>query len=191
MQPPAGKRAVPLLLLLLLAGSLPSRDVWAAPEGMLQLPSFEALARKATQTVSVTLDSNLLGLAAGFLDSSQPEDAAVREIITGLKGIYVRSYTFAQDFPYPRAEVDTIRKQLSAPGWQQLVSVRGGQPQADVDIYILADHAKANGLVIIASQPREFTVVNIVGSIDLQKLHHLEGKFGVPKLPAGATSPSQ
>jgi len=44
------------------------------------------------------------------------------------------------------------------------------------------DQGNANGLVIIASEPREFTVVNIVGSIDLQKLHKLEGKFGIPKL---------
>jgi hypothetical protein len=33
------------------------------------------------------------------------------------------------------------------------------------------------------SEPREFTVVNIVGSIDLEKLRRLEGKFGVPKIP--------
>jgi hypothetical protein len=175
---------------LLLAGTLLARGGMAAPEGMLQLPSFEALARKATQTVNVTLDSNLLGVAAGFLDSSQPEDAAVRDVIAGLKGIYVRSYTFDKDFPYPRAEVDSIRKQLSAPGWQQLVSVHGGQPPADVDIYLSVDHAKANGLAIIATQPRQFTVVNIVGSIDLQKLHHLEGKFGVPKLPPGGAPPA-
>jgi hypothetical protein len=38
------------------------------------------------------------------------------------------------------------------------------------------------GLAIIASEPREFTIVNIVGNIDLADLHNLEGKFGVPEL---------
>ncbi len=38
------------------------------------------------------------------------------------------------------------------------------------------------GLAIIATEPRQFTVVNIVGSIDLDKLHKLEGRFGIPKL---------
>jgi hypothetical protein len=38
------------------------------------------------------------------------------------------------------------------------------------------------GLAIIAAEPREFTIVNIVGSIDLEDLHKLEGKFGVPNL---------
>jgi hypothetical protein len=44
------------------------------------------------------------------------------------------------------------------------------------------DANKANGLAIISSEPREFTIVNIVGSIDLQKLHRLEGQLGIPKL---------
>jgi hypothetical protein len=35
---------------------------------------------------------------------------------------------------------------------------------------------------IIASEPREFTIVNIVGSIDLEQLHDLEGKFSIPNL---------
>jgi len=35
---------------------------------------------------------------------------------------------------------------------------------------------------LIASEPRQFTIVNIVGAIDLDKLHKLEGQFGVPKL---------
>ena len=58
----------------------------------------------------------------------------------------------------------------------------------------------ALGLAIIASEPREFVIVNIVGSIDLEKLHELEGKFGVPELqieaddkvpPAKTTAPKK
>ena len=75
-----------------------------------------------------------------------------------------------------------LRKQLSAPVWQRLVGVRSGKKQANVDIYMSVNQNNVNGLVIIASEPREFTVVNIVGSIDLQKLRRLEGKFGIPKL---------
>jgi hypothetical protein len=51
-----------------------------------------------------------------------------------------------------------------------------------VDIYVCTDRGIAQGLAIIASEPREFTVVNIVGAIDLAKLHQLEGKFGIPKI---------
>jgi hypothetical protein len=154
----------------------------AAPDVQLKMPNFDSLAAKASDSVSITLDSALLGIAAGFLDSSKPEDAAAKELIGGLKGIYVRSYTFDKDFAFPTADVDLVRRQLSPPLWQRLVAVRSHKEQSNVDIYMSVDQGKANGLVIIASEPHEFTVVNIVGSIDLQKLHKLEGKFGIPKL---------
>jgi hypothetical protein len=154
----------------------------SAPDVQLNMPNFDSLAAKSSDSVSITLDSALLGIAAGFLDSSKPEDAAAKELIGGLKGIYVKSYTFDKDFAYPSAQVESIRGQLAPPFWQRLVGVRSHKEQANVDIYMAVDRGKANGLVIIASEPREFTIVNIVGSIDLQKLHQLEGKFGIPKL---------
>lgn len=168
---------------LLPVALLLARAVVAAPEVPLKMPSFDALASKATQSVNVTLDSRLLGIAAGFLDPSKPEDADARALIEGLKGIYVRSYEFDGDFTYPSAEVDSLRRQLSSGGWQQIVSVHGRKDPDNVDIYMSLDGGKANGLLIIASEPREFTVVNIVGSIDLQKLQRLQGRFGIPKLP--------
>lgn len=154
----------------------------AAPAAPLALPNFDGLAAKATESVNISLDTALLGLAAGFLDSSNPDDAATKELIGGLKGIYVRSYTFGEDFAYPAAQVDLVRKQLAAPGWQRLVEVNSSKDRTHVDIYVSVDRGAANGLAIITSEPREFTIVNIVGSIDLAKLHRLEGKFGIPKL---------
>ena len=109
-------------------------------------------------------------------------DALTKAKPAGIKGIYVRSYKFDADFAYPKTDVDMVRKQLSAPGWQRLVEVRSRKEQQNVDIYILVEQEKANGLAIIASQPREFTIVNIVGSIDMRKLHQIEGQFGIPKL---------
>ena len=154
----------------------------AAPDVRVKMPNFESMAEKASDSVNITLDSALLSIAAGFLDSSKPEDAAAKELIAGLKGIYVKSYTFDKDYAYPSADVDMLKKQLSAPLWQRLVGVRSRKEQANVDIYMAIDQGSANGLVIIASEPRQFTIVNIVGSIDLQKLHRLEGKFGIPRL---------
>ena len=155
---------------LILLGALSLCTSATAAEGQLKLPEFGGLADKASEVVTITLDP------------AKPEDAAVREAIVGIKGIYVRSYKFDEDFAYPRADVDSVRKQLTAPGWQRLVEVRSRKQQQNVDIYILVEQERANGLAIIASQPREFTIVNIVGSIDMRKLHELEGQFGIPKL---------
>lgn len=171
-------RILPMLVLALTA---PLANA-ASPEPKLLLPNFDALSAKASESVTITLDSALLGMAAKFLDPTDPEDAAVKEVLTGLQGIYVKSYTFEDDFAYPKADIDRVRKQLSLPGWNRLVEVRSRKEQADVDIYISLSGNRALGLAIIATEPREFTIVNIVGSVDLDKLHQLEGKFGVPKL---------
>jgi hypothetical protein len=181
----AWRGALYLIALLSLLGS----PAVAAPPGSLKLPEFDSLTDKAIDSVSINLDTSLLGMAAGFLDEHKPEDAAVKELIAGLKGIYVKSYTFDKDFAYPETDVDSVRKQLAAPGWQQLVKVRSGKEHAKVDIYVCVDQGRANGLAIISSEPREFTIVNIVGSIDLQKLHQLEGRFGIPKLQLDGKQP--
>ena len=168
---------------LVVLNGLAAAPAGAAPPGPLKLPAFESLGRKARQSVSVTLDSNLLGLAAGFLDPAKPDEAAAQEIIRGIQGIYVRSYSFDEAFAYPLTDVDAVRRQLTAPGWQHIVEVRGSAEQPNVDVYLSVEQGRANGLALITSQAREFTIVNIVGSIDLQKLRRLEGKFGIPKLP--------
>jgi Domain of unknown function (DUF4252) len=166
------------LWLILLLPSL----AWTAPNPRLLLPEFSALAQKATESVTITLDPSLLAMAGRFLDSNDPQDAATKEVLKGLQGIYVRSYTFDQDAAYRESDIDAVRNQLSAPGWNRLLETRSRKSHADVDIFIMTDKNQAIGLAIIASEPRQFTIVNIVGAIDLEKLHKLEGQFGVPKL---------
>jgi hypothetical protein len=161
----------------------------APPSARLLLPDFSALGSTATDSVAITLDAPLLAVAAKFLDSADPEQRSVRDMIGGLQGIYVKSYSFDKPFAYPATDVDAIRKQLRAPGWQQIVQVRSGAKQSAVDIFVCLVHEKPIGLALIATEPRQFTIVNIVGSIDLDKLHQLEGRFGVPKLPAEAKGP--
>jgi len=173
---------------LLLVGLLALAPVLvlSAPDPRLVLPEFTALSQKATESVVITLDPSLLSMAGRFLDGGDPKDAATLEVIKGLKGIYVRSYTFDQDAAYSQADLDAVRNQLSAPGWSRLVQTRSKKTHADVDIYIMVVDKSAVGLALIASEPREFTIVNIIGSIDLDKLRKLQGQFGVPKLDLDA-----
>jgi hypothetical protein len=147
----------------------------------LNLPDFIAMQKKAAESVTITLDPALLSMATRFLGGDDPKDVATREILKGLHGIYVRSYTFNEDFAYRQADIDAVRSQLMAPGWNRLMQTRSQKTRADVDIYIMQAKNQAVGLALIASEPRQFTIVNIVGEIDLDKLHKLQGQFGVPK----------
>jgi len=169
----------------------------ALPKGQLALPEMASLADKASESVTVTLDSQLLGLAGRFLNPENPDEAAAKKLVNSLTGIYVRKFTFDVDYAYPKADLDGIRRQLAAPGWSQMMEARSKKDQTNVDVYIHIDGGKAKGLAIIASEPREFAIVNVVGSIDLEELHQLEGKFGVPELqiesgkePAPAPAPA-
>lgn len=153
-----------------------------AQAGQIDLPSFDALARKATNSVNISLNPSLLKLAAQYMGNDS-DGAAVQAAVSGLKGIYVRSFQFATDHAYSSADVQRVREQLAAPGWMKLVSVHSSQQNQDVDIYMLQRGKTIEGLVIIAAKPRQFTIVNLVGSVDLAELSQLEGKFGVPNLP--------
>ena len=150
----------------------------------LRLPEFDSLRAKASDSVVISLDQDMLRMAGQFLDTSDPGDANVKAAIRGLKSIYVRSFSFEKPYPVPSAEIATLRSQLAAPRWRRVVQTHSEADHSDVDIYLAADAEQARGLVIIVTEPREFTVVSISGAIDLARLHSLEGHLGVPRLPA-------
>jgi len=150
----------------------------------LRLPDFDSLRAKASDSVIISLDENLLGLAGRYLDPSQPADAKAKSVIQGLKSIQVRSFKFEKAYPVPAAEIAALRAQLSPPLWRQAIKTHSESDHSDVDLFIGGNGDQAQGLVLIVTEPREFTVVCISGLIDLAKLQSLEGHLGVPKLPA-------
>ncbi len=145
-------------------------------------PEFEKLASKASEVVEVTLDAQMLQFAARFLSTKKPEEAKVKQLVAGLKGIYVRSFEFEQEGAYSKADIDAIRNQLKPPVWQRMVTVRSLKSGEDADVYVRMEGDKPAGLLVIAAEPRELTVVNIVGAIDPEQLSDLGGHFGIPRL---------
>ncbi|HEX7707152.1 MAG TPA: DUF4252 domain-containing protein [Thermoanaerobaculia bacterium] len=141
---------------------------------------FPGLADRADEVVDVTLDAAMLKLAAKFLSGKDSDERAVRDMVNGLQGIYVRSYEFAKDGQYDRSLVDRLRSQLGST-WQPLVTVRSKKKES-VNIFADMRGEMITGLVIIAAEPRSFTVVNIVGPIDIDRLAGLEGQFGIPRI---------
>jgi hypothetical protein len=143
---------------------------------------FPGLGDKAREVVDVTLDGTMLRLASKFLSNSDPDERAARDVVAKLEGIYVRSYEFDHEGEYDRAVVDRLRSQLGA-SWKKIVTVR--ERKENTEIYIETRGDQPVGLLIISAEPRELTVVNIVGPIDVEKLGVLEGNFGVPHVHVG------
>lgn len=174
--------------LLVLLFALPAACF--AQEGRVKLPDFSELAKRATNSVVVTLDHDLLQTASQFIPNDDGNAAAARTAINGLDGVYVRNFTFAHDHDYSRADVDAILKQLHAPIWSPMVSVHETGSNEDVHIYLCRDKGHTKGMVIVAAEPRELTIVNLVGDIDPAKLAQLGGRFGVPRLPVKTSAPT-
>jgi hypothetical protein len=153
-----------------------------AADPRLKLPRFDHLQRSATQSVNVTIGDGLLKLASMALKhDNDPEGRQAVAIIEGLKAIYVRSYEFPEDNMYSKEDVESVRAQLVQPGWTPLAQIRQRHDDVeDVDVYVSTENDKINGLAIVATCPRKFTIVNIVGSIDVAKLAAIEDRFGLP-----------
>ncbi len=170
-----------LLVLIVACGGLPAYGQGAK----VQISGLEKLAKKAAEVVDVTLDGPMLKLASRFIAADEDRDAdKTLELIKDLKGIYVKSFEFDKEGEYSLQDVEPIRAQLHAPGWARIVGVRSRHEQENTEVYLMSAGSEKDvqGLVIIAAEPKELTVVNIVGPIDLDKLSELEGHLGVPHL---------
>ncbi|HZS08282.1 MAG TPA: DUF4252 domain-containing protein [Blastocatellia bacterium] len=176
----AGK-LIGVILWLVIGSALTTR----AQDAKLEISQLDKLAAKAAEAVEVSLDEKLLRLAARILSDKNPDEAKVKELILALKGVYVRVFEFDKAGEYSEADLEPLRSQLRAPGWSRIVGVRSRRGGENVDVFTRMQGDNIVGLAIIAAEPEELTVVNIVGPIDLEKLSQLEGHLGIPRLGIG------
>ena len=165
------------LLAAVATWALASACLAASPK--LEIPAFDGLRSRATDSVDITVDGILLSIAKKFARESGDEEM---QLLSDIKSVRVRNFEFDSEGAYSAADIDAVRRQLSAPGWSALVQAHKRDPKEDVDVYVCAENDRILGLAVIASDPRSFTIVNIIGNIDIDKLAKLEGKFGIPKV---------
>lgn len=169
-----------MLMIALVSLLLPG--LGAAQEAKLKLPEFRSLAGKATESVNISLSPWLLHMAGSFIDEKEADGAAAKHLLAGVKSIEIRSYQFASDNAYSIEDIDSVRSQLAAPGWSQIMQVHHREKSEDVDMYVLIENNATKGFALIASEPREFTIINIVGSISIDDLPKLQSYLHLPKL---------
>jgi hypothetical protein len=174
-------RSVKFVSLLFLFAALAATAA-QAQEVKLQLSQLDKLEARATESVDVSLDGSLLRLATPFLKDSDPKEKAIKDLVGGLKGVYVKVYQFDKEGEYSVADVDSVRTQLRSPAWARMVGVKSKKEGEKVDVYMKMNGTQIGGIAVIATNPKQFTVVNIIGSLDLEKLVQLSGRFGIPSL---------
>ena len=164
--------------------TLPVVALAASPR--IDIPDFSSLRAKANDSVDVNIGWPLLSIARHFAKNAAADDddqdaKAALGILQEIKSVQVRSFKFDEDGAYSLADVDRVRKQLETPGWTRLVEQHKREPREDTDVFMCIEDGKIKGIAVISSEPREFTIVNVVGNIDVDKLAQLKGQFGIPK----------
>ena len=151
-----------------------------AQDSQLPLPPAleKQLAAKASDVTEVTLGKNMLSFASKFMDGKDKDDAAAKQPIDGLDGIYVRSYEFDKEGQYSMDDIDQLRKAFETGEWTPIVRERERKSGETTDIFVKNVNGEPHGMFILTAEPKELTIVLILGPIrmeDLGKLHGLAG----------------
>lgn len=166
------------ILLFVLAGlSIHAQDA------RLNFERLNGLETRARDVVEVNVDGKLLELAKRVTAKADDENAKkVAQAIEGLKGIYVRVYRFQNENEYNMADIDEIRSQLNAPGWERLANVRSKKNNQRVDVFTMFTGNVMSGVAVVISESKSVAVVNMIGPIDIEMLVEISGKMNIPKI---------
>ena len=160
-----------LLALLLFCASPTTR----AQDARLQLDRLDRLAANATESVEITMNDVQVQFLKKLVSLSESDRSKLKGLLSKLKGIYIRGYEFARDGEYSDGDVDEIRAQLRAPGWERIVEVRN-RSESD-EVFFMPRNDEIAGFAAISTEPRKVCVINIVGPMDMDDMTLLDREF--------------
>ena len=140
------------------------------------------LAARASDVTEVTLGKNMLAFAAKFMNGKDKDDAAARQLIEGLDGIYVRDYEFDKEGQYSMDELKQLRASFQSPEWSSIVHTRERQSGETTDIMVKMVNGESRGMFILSAEPKELSIVLILGPIRMDQLGQLKGLGGLGAL---------
>src|SRR5580698_1785766 len=156
----------------------------AVAQDTLPLPTVveKELAAKASDVTEVTLGKSMLGFAAKFMNGKDKDDAAARQLIEGLDGIYVREYEFDKEGEYSMEQVEQLRKAFETPEWTSLVHEHERKSGESTDVMMKMVNGETRGMFVLSAEPKELTIVLILGPIRMDQLSELKGIGGLGSL---------
>jgi len=147
-----------------------------------QVPvNFEQLEEKAVQRTKISLNKDMIQIALWAIPK-QEDTAKLRKVVSNLQGIYIRSYTFENEGDYSPSDLAPLRKTITGSGWNCLVSVHNKKSGEDTDLCLRKDREQILGLAIVHTEPKEVTVVNILGAITAEEFGQLQEYLEGPEI---------
>ena len=175
-------RMIAFIFAAVLAG-LGSR---AATAQTAQLPApspiEKELAARASNVTEVTLGKNMLDFAAKIMNGKDDDDVETRKLIEGLEGIYVREYDFDKEGEFSADEVEQLRKYFETSEWSSIVKERARKTGESTDVMVKLVNGESHGMFILDVEPKELTIVLILGPIHMEDLGKLKGLSGLGAL---------
>ncbi len=155
-----------------------------AQNSQLPLPSpvEKELSAKASNVTEVTLGKNMLAFAAKFLDAKDKDNAATRHLIEGLDGIYVRDYEFDKEGQYSMDDIQRLRSYFETSEWSPIVRERDKKSGESTDVMMKMVNGETHGMFILDVEPKELSIVLILGPVKMDDLSKLGGIGGLGML---------
>ncbi len=163
--------------------ALPTVAQTASPDSLpATSPIEKELAARASDVTEVTLGKNMLGFAAKFMNGKDSDDASAQRLIEGLSGIYVRDYEFNKEGQYSEQQVEQLRRHFETSEWTPLVRDRERKTGESTDVMVKLANGETRGMFILSAEPKEISIVLILGPIRMDQLGALKGLSGLGAL---------
>jgi hypothetical protein len=174
------KKWIAALFLVMVGLIIPA----VAQNSQLPLPSpvEKELAAKASNVTEVTLGKNMLAFAAKFMNGKDQDEAATRRLIEGLDGIYVRDYEFDKEGQYSMDDIQKLRSYFETSDWSPVVRERDKKSGESTDVMMKIVNGETHGMFILDVEPKELSIVLILGPVKMEDLAKLGGIGGLSVL---------
>lgn len=177
------KNRIATLILGVAALAMPALAQTSSTSPLPLPPAAEKeLAAKASNVTEVTLDKNMLGFAARFMKGKDSDDAATQQLIQGLEGIYVRDYEFDKEGDYSMDDVEKLRQYFETAEWTPIVRSHEKKSGETADVMVKMVNGESRGMFILSAEPKELSIVLILGPIRMDQLGALGGLGGLGAL---------
>ncbi len=174
------------LLVAAVAGSSAPAQTSQLP---LPPPVEKQLAARASNVTEVTLGKNMLAFAAKFMNGKDQDEAATRHLVEGLDGIYVREYEFDKEGEYSMEDIQKLRQYFETSDWSPIIRERERKSGETTDVMVKLVNGETHGMFILEVEPKELTIVLILGPVRMEDLGKLKGIGGLSALGGIQASP--
>jgi hypothetical protein len=158
--------------------ALASSVAWAQEDELRAFPGYVDFGQLSDTfgepAVEIAIGKGLLSFVSLFTASEDPE---IADMFSRLDGVRVRVFETEQLADGAIDLVKGVSSNLSASGWESVVSVNSADEQ--VRIFMKMNNDVIEGITVMAVEPDEAAFINVIGILDPQELSRLMEHFDV------------